>query len=134
MNSDRDEKRLVLDAMVAIANADQSLAETEIETIGRVYSDVTGEEIDAAAIADACERRRRAGAPVARELAAAAPSLSPQTKETILRAAYRVLLADERIAAEERKRLFDIAQALRIDEVEMGAILEQLAVEMARET
>ncbi len=129
-----NERRLILDAMVAIANADQELSAAEIATIARVFGDATGNTIGEAEIGEACERRRRTGTPITRELSAASASLPIATKELILRAAYRVLLADERIAAEERKRLLEIANALRIDEVHMSAVLEELATEMAAES
>jgi hypothetical protein len=39
-----------------------------------------------------------------------------------------VLLADGRIAGEERKRLKDIAAALKVPEIRFGAILEDLTL------
>ena len=62
------------------------------------------------------------------ELSAAAPVLDRETKEEIIRAAYLMLLADDRIAGEERKKLQDIAIALRVPEIHFGAILEDLAI------
>ena len=62
------------------------------------------------------------------ELSAAAPVLDRETKEEIVRAAYLTLIADDRIAAEERKKLKDIAMALRVPEIHFGAILEDLAL------
>jgi hypothetical protein len=44
-----------------------------------------------------------------------------------------VLLADNRIAGEERKKLKDIAAALRVSEIHFGAILEDLADELAQQ-
>ena len=67
------------------------------------------------------------------ELAAAAKSLDTESKEEIVRAAYLVLLADDRIAGEERKKLKDIAAALQIPEIHFGAILEDLAVWLAQQ-
>ena len=58
------------------------------------------------------------------ELSVAAGSISRETKEEIIRAAYRTLLVDKRIAEEERKRLKDIAAALQISEIHFEAILE----------
>jgi tellurite resistance protein len=54
--------------------------------------------------------------------------LDRETKEEIIRAAYLTLIADDRIAAEERKKLKDIAMALRVPEIHFGAILEDLAL------
>ncbi|HET9573567.1 MAG TPA: hypothetical protein VFP29_07570, partial [Methyloceanibacter sp.] len=61
---------------------------------------------------------------VVAELSAAAGSMSRETKEEIIRAAYLTLLADERIAGEERKRLQEIAAALQISEIHFDAIVE----------
>jgi tellurite resistance protein len=60
------------------------------------------------------------------EFSAAARVLDREAKEEIIRAAYLVLIADARIAGEERKKLKDIASALQIPEVHFGAILEDL--------
>jgi tellurite resistance protein len=67
------------------------------------------------------------------ELSAAAPALDRETTEEIIRAAYLTLLADDRIAAEERKKLKDIAMALRVPEIHFGAILEDLAMWLEEE-
>lgn len=58
------------------------------------------------------------------ELSVAAGSMSLETKEAIIRAAYLTLLADKRVAEEERKRLKGIAEALQISEIYFEAILE----------
>lgn len=50
--------------------------------------------------------------------------MSRETKEEIIRAAYLTLLADKRIAGEERKRLKDITAALQISEIHLDAIIE----------
>jgi DnaJ-domain-containing protein 1 len=61
---------------------------------------------------------------VVAELSAAAGSMSQETKEEIIRAAYLTLLADQRIAGEERKRLQEIAAALQISAIHLAAIVE----------
>ena len=67
------------------------------------------------------------------EFSAAARVLDREAKEEIIRAAYLVLIADARIAGEERKKLKDIASALQIPEVHFGAILEDLAIWLANQ-
>ena len=49
------------------------------------------------------------------------------TKESLLRASYLVLLADGRVAARERKRLQDFASALKISEIHLSAIMEDVS-------
>ncbi|WP_158007887.1 hypothetical protein [Methyloceanibacter marginalis] len=51
----------------------------------------------------------------------------------MIRSAYLVLLADDRIAGEERKKLQDLSHALKIPEIHFGAILEDLAIWLARQ-
>ena len=57
------------------------------------------------------------------ELSIAAGSMPQETKEKIIRAAYLTLLADKRVAGEERKRLDEIAAALQISEVDLDDLV-----------
>jgi uncharacterized membrane protein YebE (DUF533 family) len=122
----------ILKAMVAVAASDGRLDSREVGLIQQVYQDQTGRPVDvsgvAAAVAAYASKRD-----VLAELSAAAGSMSEETKEEIIRAAYLVLLADERIAGEERKKLKDIAAALKIPEIHFGAILEDLAIFLAQQ-
>jgi tellurite resistance protein len=120
----------ILKAMVAVAGSDGQIDERETGLIQQVYRDqsgktLTGDEIARAAIAAAKGN-------LFAEFAAAAKSLDMDTKEEMVRAAYLVLLADDRIAGEERKKLRDIAEALQIPEIHFGAILEDLALWLAQ--
>lgn len=122
---------LILKAMIAVAASDGSLAEKEAGLISQVYQDQAGRPITAEEISRAASATDRAA--ILSELAQAAPSLDRDTKEEIIRASYLALLADERIAGEERKKLQDIAAALRVPEIHFGAILEDLAVTLAEQ-
>jgi tellurite resistance protein len=118
--------------MVAVAAADGRLDSREVGLIQKVYQDQTGCPVDVSGVAGAAEAYA-SKRDVLAELSAAAGGMSLETKEEIIRAAYLVLLADERIAGEERKKLRDIAAALQIPEIHFGAILEDLAVWLAKE-
>ena len=116
---------VILKAMVAMASADGHLDTREVGLIQEIYEDCTEKTLTADAIA-------RAAKEVAREdirdgLAALAPSLDQTTKDEILCAAYRVLLADSRVAGEERKELHDMAKALGVSEIHLSALLEELS-------
>jgi uncharacterized membrane protein YebE (DUF533 family) len=117
---------LILKAMVAEAAADGALDDREIGLIQQIYQDRSGRAITPEAVAEAAGAKARDG--ILAELAAAAPLLDEATKEEIIRSAYLVLLADQRIAGQERKKLQDIATALRVPEIHFGAILEDLAI------
>ena len=120
----------ILKAMVAVAASDGGLDDREIGLIQQVYQDQSGQPITAEEVAREAEVNAK-GDTLA-EFAAAAKVLDLTTKEEMIRAAYLALLADERIAGEERKKLKDIAAALQIPEIHFGAILEDLAVWLAQ--
>ena len=122
----------ILKAMVAIAAADGRLDAREVRLIQQVYQERTGGPVDAGGVARAAEAYA-SKRDVLAELSAAAGGMSRETKEEIIRAAYLVLLADDRIAGEERKKLKDIAAALQVPEIHFGAILEDLAIGLAQQ-
>ena len=119
----------ILKAMVAVAAADGRLDAQEIGLIQQVYKDQSGGTLTADEVASAVEANAKGE--VLAEFAAAAKVLDKATKEEMIRAAYLVLLADDRIAGEERKKLKDIAAALQVSEIHFGAILEDLAIWLA---
>ncbi len=121
-NSDAD---WVLKAMIVVASSDGGLDERETSLIQQVYQDQSGRAISADEIAR--EAAALAKGDAIAQFAVAAKVLDENSKEEVIRAAYLVLLADERIAGEERKKLKDIAAALQIPEIHFGAILEDLA-------
>ena len=126
-NADAD---WILKAMVAVAAADGRLDAQEIGLVQQVYKDQSGRTLSADEVAKAVEANAKGE--VLAEFAAAAKVLDKATKEEMIRAAYLVLLADDRIAGEERKKLKDIAAALQVSEIHFGAILEDLAIWLAR--
>lgn len=130
--ADKSEADWILKAMVAVAAADGRLDSREVGLIQKVYRDQTGRSVDVSGVAGAAETYATKRDVLA-ELSAAAGGMSEQTKEEIIRAAYLVLLADDRIAGEERKKLKDIAAALQVSEIHFGAILEDLAIWLAKQ-
>jgi tellurite resistance protein len=119
----------ILKSMLVVASADGKLDEREIGLMQQVYQDQSGRSLSAEEIKRAAMTSGRDD--MLAEIAAGAKGLDQDTKEEMIRAAYLVLLADERIAGEERKRLRDIAAALQIPEIHFGAILEDLAIMLA---
>ena len=128
-NAANDGADWILKAMVAVAGSDGQLDERETGLIQQVYQDQSGHTLTSDEVARAADAAR---GDIFAEFAAAAKTLDQDTKEEMVRAAYLVLLADERIAGEERKKLKDIAAALQISEIHFGAILEDLALWLAK--
>lgn len=120
----------ILKAMVSVAASDGRLDSPEVGLIQQIYQDQAGRSLTPDEVARAAEANVK-GDTLA-DFAAAAKILDQHTKEEVIRAAYLVLLADDRIAGEERKKLKDIAAALQIPEIHFGAILEDLAISLAK--
>lgn len=118
------EAHWILKAMVAAAGADGRLNAREVGCIQKVYRDMTGRSVDVSGVMLAVHAYATKQDVLA-ELSAAAGSMSSALKEEIVRAAYLTLLADERVAGQERERLKDIASALQISESLLDAILER---------
>jgi tellurite resistance protein len=129
--ADRSEADWILKAMVAVASSDGGLDERETGLIQQVYQDQSGRAISADEVAR--EAAALAEGDTIAEFSAAARVLDRNAKEEVIRAAYLILLADDRIAGEERKKLKDIASALQIPEIHFGAILEDLALWLAQQ-
>lgn len=117
---------LILKAMIAVASADGGLEDREVSLIQQIYEDQAQKPITRDEIFQVSQASTKDS--LLAELSAASQVLDRETKEEIIRAAYLTLLADDRIAAEERKKLKDIAMALRVPEIHFGAILEDLAL------
>jgi tellurite resistance protein len=117
--------------MIAVATADGRLETREADLIQQIYQDQLGQPVSADMIAEATQGNTRGD--LLAQLTAASGTLDEETKEGIIKASYLVLLADDRIAGGERKKLQDIAAALKIPEIHFGAILEDLAVWLAKQ-
>jgi len=120
-------KELILQTMVAIAGADGRLVESETETICRLYLRLTGDEIAPVDVASALEARTTSSVHLADLLKSRCGELDMKTRESLLKAAYLVLMSDKRVAARERKKLHDYAKALEIPDIHLTAILEDLS-------
>ena len=112
----------ILKAMVIMAAADARLDAREVRLIQQIYWEQTGQKVDVSGVMMAVQAYATKRDALV-ELAAAAWSMNPDTKEAIIRAAYSTLLADERISDGERKTLDAIAAALHIPETDLEAIL-----------
>ena len=112
----------IIKAMIAVAAADGRLNAREVSLIQQLFEAQTGRSVDASGIflaVQAYATKRD----LLRDLSVAEGSMSPETKEEIVRAAYLMLVADEYVAEPELKKLKDIAAALGISETHLDAII-----------
>ena len=126
-NIDPTYRQLILQAMVSMASADGEIDADETATIHSVYSKETGADISTEDVTQAAERLHSDSGRLSDELKAANATMDVAAKEALLRASYLVLLADGRVASRERKKLMDFARALKIPEIHLSVILEDVS-------
>jgi tellurite resistance protein len=117
---------LMLRAMVAVAHADGRLDTREVELIQDIYQSLSDRPLSLDEVR-AAETANQDG-DLLSDLAGAAGSLALTEREDCIKAAYCVLLADDRITGQERKTLKDFADVLKIPEIHFGAILEDVTL------
>ena len=120
------ERSFILQAMVSMAAADGDVLEIETAAIGALYAQVTGDAVSVDEITAAPCAYRVRGLTFAGQLAHEHHRLTRETKETILRGAYMVLLADGVVSARERKKLIDFVRAMKISEIHRSVIFEDV--------
>ena len=120
-------QQLILQAMVSMASADGEADSDEIAAIRSVYANETGEDISTRDVTQAAAMLRASSESLSSVLSSANATMDKPVKEVLLKASYLVLLADGRVAARERKRLQDFANALKISEIHLSVILEDVS-------
>jgi tellurite resistance protein len=123
----RANQQLILQAMVSMASADGEIDTDEIAVIRSVYANETGEDISTRDVTQAAAMLQASSENLSSVLSIANATMDKPVKEVLLKASYLVLLADGRVAARERKRLQDFANALKISEIHLSVILEDIS-------
>lgn len=123
----RSNQQLILQAMISIAFADGAIDADEMTTLRRLYEQHTGDAISVGDVEKASLFLQSSSDRPADALSAACAVMDMATKETLLRVSYMVLLADGRVSSRERKKLHEFAGALKIPEIHLTVILEELS-------
>jgi hypothetical protein len=100
--------------------------------IQKVYQNQTGHAVDLSGVVLAVQAYATKQDVLA-ELSAASGSISSELKEEIIRPAYVMLLADNRLAGQERGMLKDSAR-LKISEIRLWAIVESIDPSSAKDS
>jgi uncharacterized membrane protein YebE (DUF533 family) len=118
------EAALILRCMVAIAAADGKLLGQELDLIGKIHAEFTGDGIDRGEIAEQFLRWQNEGSPSIDDVVGGAhDDLDGKARTRIFRAACHIMIADGEAETNERKRLAEIASTLDLD---IGDVVETL--------
>ena len=114
-------------SMLRVAAADGSVSDDEVESIRKVFKDVLGAEVDAEAVRGQAEQAGGDGSDLMASLRELSPHLDNQQRETAVRSAVQVAVADGQVGPAEQQIIHDVAEALDVSEAHLRGILSQLA-------
>ena len=113
-------------AMMKMMLADGSVGDDEVSTVAAVYQQLTGVELAEDAIrAEAAVAQSGGGADLLASLTALAPHLNDEAKETVVKAALMVALADGAVAQEEKNLIGEISAAVGMSETHLQGTIAQ---------
>ena len=119
--------KAALRVMTKMLLADGVVAEEEVLAIGRIQEELTGAPIERAAIERAIADARVDAASLHATIDAIAPRLNAAGKEQVLRAAYRVAVADGTFHEDEERLLGEIAASLEMTPRHFADVIHALS-------
>ena len=119
----RETGEVLLRAMAAVAAADGSVGDRELETILEIYADVTGEEASLEELREIVEAGWEGGADPAGFVSSLGAGAPLDAKLRIARACYRVLSADGEITGPEAHTFNAVVRGLDLSRKD---VLERL--------
>ncbi len=118
----------LIKSMVALAASDRRIDEREVQVIGLIFKDLTGQELDQDEIRRAAETFRDEKLSVGDMLEGLEKKIAPSFKETIVKACYLIGMADEILVPVELRDVRKIGAYLKLD----PAKVDQLIVEIEK--
>lgn len=116
---------VLLNALARMSYADTNIMDVEVETIRRIYSNATGQEVSAAEVRVAAQAEHWESRPFLRYIGDVEPNLSREDKMLIIDSLAEVSKSDDRVNPFEEKFFNDIAAALKIDPTYLSKLLPE---------
>lgn len=118
--------RGLLKSMVALAASDRIIDDREVWTIGRIFNDQTGEELDLEEVRRASETFRDKNLSIKDMLVGIESQIDPEFKKTIIKACYLVSMADEILVQVELDDVKKVGNYLKIDPETVDELITQM--------
>ncbi len=112
--------------MIEMMLADDVLEESEITSMQEIYAQIAGRQLSRDEILAEAEQARRSGGDVLRYLEQMNRMLNNNGRESILKAAAHVAMADGKFEPSERQFLNKAAEALGITQAHLNGILAEV--------
>ena len=118
--------RGVKGVMVRMMLADGVIDDEEVQTVCRIYGDLTGTQIYAAGVHEEASKVREGNVDMGAFLAAIAGMINDHGKEMIVKAAYLIAAADSEIQEEEKDMLGQVAAALGMTSAHFNGVIDSI--------
>lgn len=114
-------------AMLKVSLADGAVEDSEVETISRVYHEMTGLQLSAEEVrADAA---MAGGTDLNGKLGEIGPHLNDEGRLSVVRAALRVALADGSFDQEEQHLVHGIARAVGLEDEQLRQVIAEVSAQ-----
>lgn len=119
-----DYRQLVLACMQLVAAVDASTSSREVQVIGQLYEQVSGEKVDGEWVRRDSERLRNRPDEVYAEVKRLAPALDQEQKEKLVRVLILVAFSDDQPQQVEYDCLSQIAQNLGLSQARLQELIK----------
>lgn len=116
-------------AMLRVMMADGRVDDDEVEVVTSVFKELTGAELTADAVRAEATTIASASTDLVTTLRDLSPHLETDQRETVVRSAIMVAMADGEVGPGEERLIGEIASALDVSESHLRGILSRLAAE-----
>lgn len=118
--------RGLVKSMVALAASDRIIDGREVWVIGRIFNDLTGEDLDPVEVRRASETFRDENRSIGEMLVGIEAEIDPEFKKTIIKACYLVAIADEILVQVELDDVRKVGGYLKLDPGTVDDLIAQM--------
>ena len=112
--------------MIGMLLADGVIDDAEVKELQDIFEDLAGVEVTEQDLREEIEIVQREGASCLEMVTQAAPHLNDSGKEKVIRAAYRIAMADNVFDDSESEFLSDLSAAMDLSEAHLRGIMSEL--------
>ncbi|MHC4397682.1 MAG: TerB family tellurite resistance protein [Planctomycetota bacterium] len=118
--------RAIKHVMVAMMVADGIVVDKEVETIRRIYSNLTGNELSLEAVREEISQIKSNRRDITHSLAQLAGYLNDNGKEMVVKAAFMVAAADGKFQDEEKAFILSIGHTLGMSAAHLNGVISSM--------
>lgn len=118
--------RGLVKSMVALAASDRIIDEREVRAIGTIFTDLTGQDLDADEIREAAVAFRDERKSIGDMLSGIEHQIRPEFKKTIVKASYLIAMADELLVKVELEDVRKVGGHLKLSPKTVDKLIAEM--------